>query len=441
MLSKPEELQNESDVEQKLVYPLLNLPLPQGLGIPASSIQTKVNIRRYAIGKGKEQKLYYPDYLIVLNGFPIVVIEVKSPEEDLESGYREARLYSYELNAAFPSGVNPVRFVAATNGKQFWAGPIDKATPQFSLKLEELQASSQAFADLQTAISFSSLEEIANRLAESIATKPLRKPTRLVGGTSLRNEEIGHNSFGATIALDHRHLFNPTTHEERAFIAREAYIPSKRRARYVDPIDQIIRAAKPPSISDATLIHDTDKPKELISKLSNARPLEHQILLLIGSVGSGKTTFVDYLREVALPKDLLDGTIWVHINMNNAPISSGLIYDWLVQQIIDGLRAQSVELDHDDLETILKIYSVELTKFKKGIGKLFSPDDPEYRRRLADELAHLQGDPLLTARAYSRYLGAERGRLLVTVLDNCDKRVRDEQLLMFQAAAWLQREF
>ena len=45
------------------------------------------------------------------------------------------------------------------------------------------------------------------------------------------------------------------------------------------------------------------------------------------------------------------------------------------------------------------------------------------------------------ARGMARFLCTGGGRLLVVVLDNCDKRNRDEQLRMFQLAQWAQSQF
>jgi len=242
LLPVTEGFANESDVEQKFVFPFLCAPQPTGLGFPTSSIKTKPNIKRFLIGKGSEQKLYYPDYLIVLLGFPLMVVEAKGPGEDLGAAYREARLYANELNASFPSRVNPVRYAAVTNGNRLWAGPVDSNTPAFDVAIDELHSSSQTLSDLQSEIAITAIEPVAAELAASLTQRPFRKPLKLLGGQSVRNEEIGHNSFGATIALDYRHLFNPTTREERAFVAKEAYIPSKRRERYIDPIDRITRS-------------------------------------------------------------------------------------------------------------------------------------------------------------------------------------------------------
>ena len=76
---KPEEWQTESDVEQKLAWPLLTSPAPHGLGFAAAEIFSKPNIREFEIGKGTSAKLYYPDYLLTFLGLPVLVVEAKEP--------------------------------------------------------------------------------------------------------------------------------------------------------------------------------------------------------------------------------------------------------------------------------------------------------------------------------------------------------------------------
>jgi len=83
-------LNNESDVEQKFLYRFLTEAQPLGLGLPDSVIQTKANLRRFSVGKGAEQKLYYPDYVVVMLGLPLAVIEAKAPNESVDEGYRQA---------------------------------------------------------------------------------------------------------------------------------------------------------------------------------------------------------------------------------------------------------------------------------------------------------------------------------------------------------------
>jgi hypothetical protein len=78
---------------------------------------------------------------------------------------------------------------------------------------------------------------------------------------------------------------------------------------------------------------------------------------------------------------------------------------------------------------------------RRGALKLLDPASIEYKTRLADELLKLQRDDTAFAKSLARYVCAGPGKLLVIVLDNCDKRTRDEQLTMFQVAQWVRTEF
>ena len=436
---KIEELKTESDVEQKLVYPLLITPRPYGLGIDSPNIRTKPNIKSFEIKKRQNKKRYYPDYVVVISGFPLLVIEVKRPSEDLEEAYREARLYSSEINSFFPHKINPTTRLICTNGTNLIAGFAD-AEPKYELSLNELDPINSTFFDFVDDFKFEKLQESANQLHLEFRADQYYQPVKMLGGQVVRNEEVGTNSFGNIIALDYQHLFNPTTTEERAYIVQEAYITSKSRERYLQPIDRIVRAAILPSEIDSEIVY-SDEPKAIIKKLQNknTNDLEHKILLLIGGVGSGKSTFVDYLRYEALPQEIIKVTTWIRVDMNEAPLELSMIYDWICDEMISEFRKNHSEIDFDELDNLMKLYSVEVNKFQKWAKKLLEQD--EYNSELYKEIRKLQSDKKQTVQAYLRYLCAERGRLGVLVLDNCDKRIRDEQLLMFQTAQWIQHEF
>lgn len=436
-----EDLRNESDVEQKFLYPLMTEPKPLGLGLPAAVVLTKANVRRLTIGKGSDQKLYYPDYLVTTMGHPLLVVEAKHPNESLAEGFRQARLYATELNALYDHGLAPARFVIASNGVELWYGYSDQSEPLGKTDCESLGSYSPAVAELVDIMSWEPLQRWAKEIADRTRPIDLFKPRRLVGGITLQNEEVGLNTFGVTLASTISPIFNPTSTRERADIARNAYISSKRRERYIDPIDRVIRAARGPSETQAQTLGDTENPSEVIGKLRQLRELENKVLLLIGSVGSGKTTFVDHLQEVALPKDLLDSTVWCRINMNAAPVTPTEIYAWLRHEIIDSCRASQPELDFEDLSVMRRVYGIEIKRFNKGVGKLLESQPEIHALKLAEYIQELERNEHVVANAHVRFTCAERGKLFVVVLDNCDKKTRDEQLLMFETAQWLQKEF
>ena len=435
------DLQNESDVEQKLIYPLLAGEEPLGLGLLPSEILTKQNIKRITIGKGNERKSYFPDYLILVGGIPLAVIEAKGPKEDLDEAYREARLYASEVNAAFNPGMNPLTKIVATNGARLIAGFWDSSTPKVCMTHSEFVPTSERMAELHSLIGRAALRADYLRVSNSVKPSRFWKPRRMLGGLAIQQGEISLNTFGTTISAEFAHIFNPSSMEDRVRIAKEGYVPSKRRERYVDPIDKVIRAARLPSEIASKQFEDSSQPQELLDVLKTPRQLEHQVLLIVGSVGVGKTTFIDHLQYVALPRDLIDSTVWVRVNMNNAPAVQDEIYDWLRSEIILGCRAAYPQIDFDSLDGIKAVFSVEVHKFKKGIGALYRDNQQLFNEKLADHLSGLMNDRHKQAIAYTRHCSTERGKLLVIVVDNCDKRTLDQQLLMFEVAQWTQREF
>ncbi|WP_432490472.1 hypothetical protein, partial [Flavonifractor plautii] len=92
------------------------------------------------------------------------------------------------------------------------------------------------------------------------------------------------------------------------------------RERYIEPIDRVVRVSKPVSETKAKRLDDTAEPNEIINQLERGKELEHQVLLMVGGVGSGKTTFIDYLKFVAL-KEHSNSLCWLRVNMNNAPVN------------------------------------------------------------------------------------------------------------------------
>ena len=435
------DLATESDVEQKLLYPMLTSPLPTGLGFSPSEVLTKVELRRFEIDKGASRKSYFPDYVCIIDGIPCLVVEAKRPTEDLEAGFREARLYANEVNALYPAGINPVRRIVCSNGEELWSGVVDSAKPDVRLTFADLTPTAAAFAAFQQTAGREASSATISALAKKVRRPHFARPLDLLGGVATRDEEVPHNTFGRTIVVDYGRVFSPKTREDREIVVRNAYVSSLGRTRYVEPIDRLIRQAIPPAISGLPALSNTENPRELTRPLAVGGRIESQIILLVGSVGSGKSTFVDYLEAVALPEEVKAKTVWARVNLNDAPVSSALIYDWIAEQIIACIRDAHVQVDFSSLEILQKIFHKELNDLRRGPLAVLPPDSIEYKTRLSDALLKWIGSPISFAKALVRYLCAGPGKAFVLALDNCDKRSRDEQLLLFEVAQWSQKEF
>jgi len=437
---KPEDLNTESDVEQKFAWPLLVAPKPHGLGFPEAEIFTKPNIREFQIGKGATSKRYYPDYIVTVLGLPVVLLEAKKPGEDLLAAAGECRLYAAELNACYPPSVNPCKFCIVTDGitTQIRSWDSDEALAQFALA--DIGPVSPSFGEFSRLIAVEPLRSHATQI--HAAGKPARhfRALNLVGGQTVQSEQIGFNDFGRVLAANFQSLFDPASYEDRLRIVQNAYVGSPRKERYISEIDRIIRNSSPILAAQAPLIEDPANPTEITQRFRDLSSLRNKILLLVGSVGAGKSTFVDFLRECALDDQIKQQIAWVRIDLNPAPVTPGEIYPWLRRQIIEGIRGTSPDINVSLLETLKKVYRQQIREFEQGEGALFSKDSEQHASRLADLLTRLKQDEALTIQSIEQFLCTGRGRLLIIVLDNCDKRDRDQQLLMFQVAKYIQQE-
>lgn len=435
-------LLSESDVEQKFIVNLLTFEEPEGLGFSSSDYKTKVDIRKITIDKGTKKKLYYPDYAIVMDGLPLMIIEAKAPGEDLEEAIREARLYATEINSNYSNGVNPCSIIVVTDGVKLSACYWDEDAPFSSLTISDLDITNPIFAGLTSKISKVALKETAASVLSSIRTSAhYVKPIFMLGGKTVINEIVGDNSFGANVSVEYKYLFNPDSLDDRASIIKNAYVPSRRKQAHVAPIEKIIRAALPPHVVDAREINDSGKPIEIHEVVANSSRIKNEICLLIGSVGSGKSTFTDYLRLQALSGEVVSNTEWINLNLNKAPLSRDLIYKWILEKAMGAIQEKFSHIDFNEISTLKKIYASQLAKVEKGKAALYPKDSEKYVDIIFNEIDRLQNDDTATFAGIINFLYPSSKKVLVIVLDNCDKRNRDDQLLMFEVAAWLKNQF
>lgn len=427
----------ESDVEHKVIYPLLTNNQPVGLGYNHTEIQTKVNLKKLQIDKGNKASLYFPDYLITIDGIPAIVIEAKKPNENLTEAFRQASLYAAEINRYFMDDINPCKYIIACDGLNMIAGTWDSAKPAFEIKTNLWQICENDFAEFFNVFAKDSITKYSDTLRNQMRKNvTYKKPLLLIGGKNVQNRQI-KNSFGETISIQYRHLFNPNIDEEKIDIVKNAYVNTSKHESHVNPIDRLIRKKILPSIENSNLIKSSSKPQEILIKLEDAHLYNNQVLLLIGSVGSGKSTFTTYLKEVALNKQLTERLTWITLDLNNAPVNSKDIYSWIINILIQKIKSLHKDIDFDDYNIITEIFKDELEKFDKVAGILLDKKSENYKLELFKKITELQSNNYTILNALIKKYIHRDGKELIIVLDNCDKRNLEEQLLMFEVASWI----
>ncbi len=127
-------LKNESDVEQFFILPLL-----VDLGYSSDYLETKTNIQKETIGKGKNRKHYFPDYLAYsLKGKekPVLIIDAKHPDEAAEDGVEDSQLYASVIrrHMAVPK---PDQYCIGANGHKLLIKHYDSDDIMHDLSFED----------------------------------------------------------------------------------------------------------------------------------------------------------------------------------------------------------------------------------------------------------------------------------------------------------------
>jgi hypothetical protein len=110
--------------------------------------------------------------------------------------------------------------------------------------------------------------------------------------------------------------------------------------------------------------------------------------------------------------------------------------DTVATQFIDSFRKLN-QIDLDDLHQIEKLFASEMAAFDRGPAKLLrTGDQQQYNQQKYFRLKELLEDKEKLVAAISRHFMGERRLSIVVVFDNVDKRSRDTQLAIFEAAQW-----
>lgn len=431
-----ENLTSESDVEQKVIYPLLTGKSPVGLEYNEIEIQTKPNLRKIKIEKGLKQKHYIPDFLISLRGLPLLIVEAKRPNEDLDEAYREACLYAGEINKWYETGLNPCSYILVSDGDKVRYGRWDTSYTDEFLTVE-IKSISQSFETFVELFSKKSLDNEAIKINARIRKKRIFvKPVKMLGGKYVQNKQI-NSTFGEKISIQYKHIFNPSKEVEKIEIVKNAYINVNKHESHINPIDRLIRKKITPSSSNSSIIENSQSPKEIISKLEISQSYTNEVLLLIGGVGSGKSTFMTYLREVALDDDIKEKLVWVTLDLNSAPVNRHEIYQWVKTNLISQIKLWFHQINFDALDVLKEIFSRELKQLNE-LSELLPSE--KFNEKLFDLIMELKNDydRLIEGIVHTQIVS--KNKSLIVVLDNCDKRNLEEQLLMFEVANWIKEK-
>lgn len=436
-------LKNESDVEQKLIIPLLTAS--EWLDVPAEAIHTKNYLPPANIGKGRKREIgYYPDYSIWFYGFPIAIVEAKSPNEDTEEGFREAQLYAHEINKAYPSGVSPVQIVACINGREIRIGSWD-SNDSIVFMVTDLKLGSSFRRSIVEEFGWQRLRQLAENVKSKFRPTMVFRGVDYIGADAVLNRTLEYNSFAVEIAPLVRMFFAPEAEDRIDEIIRKGYVSSIETTKYDQMLEVFLRDSitqiKNPSVKGIqTTVAGESLLTPEIRKFQQTLPTTGHIQLIIGSVGAGKSLFCKRYRLYLQPGDIAEAAYWTTVDFNQAPDDLSNAERWLCEEFIKSFEQNHPDFDLYNINNLERIFAPDVNRIKKIYTRVSAVSAGQMEEKIA-ELVHRESqEPIKFAREICRYINGDRRQAIVVVFDNVDRLDRNAQVKIFQIAQWFKAE-
>jgi len=421
----------ESDTRSKLIDFLLR----EVLGWDESNIDRE----------GHTQQGYY-DYKIKIPGFHFVV-EAKKNFDEFKLPNRNSHISINTLRNSNSEVIDQIRkyifeeniqYGVVTNGHQFIIGRfINNDGTDWKknkcLIFNGLNDIEERFIDFYNALS---KQSISTNLSFKIEDAVSEIGHTLVSVVIDREKELVRNTLSSALAptlntvftelykyevLDNKELIEACFIENNEIKKNQSEI-----LRIFDDmpphLDRVIPARNMDSISNQIAMEITEYPTTL-KEIEPPKPI-----IIIGSKGAGKTTFINYLFKVQIAK-IFDGKRpFIYLDFRRYTKEDILVKkDIIYRDILNYLYDSYPELELATQKTYKRIFLKEIKINDSTIWKDYKDQYhlPEYKAKYDSELAIFFKDSIKDVEKHvcllSQYLIRERRIRLCVIFDNADQ--------------------
>lgn len=268
---------------------------------------------------------------------------------------------------------------------------------------------------------------LSNEAVESLGEKsfsnfaPTLSENRIINEIYDADDRIGRNHIADFIApaldgaLYDSSMLNNTDQLKECFISTEA------RMKFDNTLNFYLSEWKPNSVGTDIVKIKRDQnagPLEKMVEFSSVNSYSPPLNLIIGSVGSGKTTYLKYFEKISGNKLLRDNkAIWLYIDFESMG-REGNPREFLYQELRKHYVDFSEKIEDVYKEIIEPAYNKEIESLKRGALSPISGNKEKVREKISEFILseYEKTEPYLDK--IFKYLASHK--LLVIVMDNSD---------------------
>lgn len=254
----------------------------------------------------------------------------------------------------------------------------------------------------------------------------------ILSSISEKDNEIVRNDLSAKIAplIDKAlgDIYSANEDEDDLEFIKECYVENKEVIKNKRELHGLF-CDNPPELKEVSKARNIDSIGKQIDDEIGKYPSEKATspapkpIIIIGSRGAGKTTFLKFLLNNNTLETNSLNTPYLFVNMmkyyaGNDVIDFNVIYDDLLQQFDEKYPSYNI----NSLKVLKRIYAKEINSNKIGIWKYYYENEEiEYNKKMSDFLYQKTANKQEHFKALNLYLTKEIHKRILIVFDNADQ--------------------
>jgi AAA domain len=430
---------SEQDTRLKVINPILT----DVLGWPVGEIFTEENARPGFV-----------DYKLTVNGFSRLIVEAKRDSRALgtinrnsgsayklsgpvfhteaaKEGIAQAIAYCGQKNAELACVTNGQEWIIF-RGSRLGDGKdtLDGMAYLFT-SLSEVRKNFPLFYNLlsyEEAMRFTYrayFQEVEGRI---IRTHNIRKALRTQNSRKLLNPGPLSSDLDRIMTSFFRRLTgdsDPDLLSKCFVVTRESHQAEERIARISEDLVNKIKDL------------DTDSGEQLTDLIDRVKSTQrNEFVIIVGTKGAGKTTFIDRFFKFILPKKLLDECIIARVNVADSDGSEKNVVDWLDNNLLQVLETSLFNDQSPTYDEVQGMFFDEYQRRSTGSLKfLYEKNREDFKIDFGLYVEKIREDrPHDYMKRLVRHIARSRKKVPCLVFDNADHFTIEFQERIFQYA-------
>lgn len=168
---------------------------------------------------------------------------------------------------------------------------------------------------------------------------------------------------------------------------------------------------------------DSGDPEVLLQLIERAAQTKrHEFVVIVGTKGAGKSTFITRFFTKVLPRNLANQCISCRINVADSTGDSSSIVDWLDQHLLVALEEAIYGDDPPAFEELEGMFFDEYRRLSRGPwNRLYETDKVQFQIKFGESIEEKRTQrPNEYIKGLVRHVVASRKKIPVIVFDNAD---------------------